>query len=609
MRTEEQLREKAFEPKFGKGGELRQKVGASGRAHLDRWLPFIVVNRSVAPADSIARRVAINSPAYLIWSPEDDGEAAAALEAILAQLREKVGPVLVIEVEDGPFQPQQPDSPRLPPFVFEVAADGSERADKAAEQLSKALGEIEVELRRPDIEAAGSARPVAGGAEADRISLVLPQIHRAPDGGFYPQITHEVALEIGNALLCAAAAFMAGRPGAPAHHGSLGRSAFLAAALHADSKLDAIARSFDFLLSLSPINTREAMHQFLESGADRDPEFRYRPLTIDPDEAKRDLYQIDLTILEDPMLERLLKDKRRELDYQLTMLATRNTPAFRAASQLLYGGVEPQLLGLAHQVLESNVEAPAAGEALAAEQVAAEAQALVDSYRSVDERFAATVEVREDVAGMLVSGPKLMIGSGTAVAANRLQALLSHEVSVHLLTYFNGATQGLTIFRTGLAHYEGIQEGLGVFAEWAVGGLTANRLRLLAGRVVAVDAMLDGADFVQVYRRLTDEFGFTTRGAFDISARVFRSGGLAKDAIYLKGFVGVLDMLASGASLEPFWVGKIAPHHQDGVEELLLRGLLHRPVFTPLFMESDRARRRIARLRDGLPFDQILHVE
>ncbi len=35
----------------------------------------------------------------------------------------------------------------------------------------------------------------------------------------------------------------------------------------------------------------------------------------------------------------------------------------------------------------------------------------------------------------------------------------------HVLTWFNGATQGLSIFRTGLARYEGVQEGLGVFAE------------------------------------------------------------------------------------------------------------------------------------------------
>ena len=97
-----------------------------------------------------------------------------------------------------------------------------------------------------------------------------------------------------------------------------------------------------------------------------------------------------------------------------------------------------------------------------------------------------------------------MIASSTSMLRSRLDALLSHEVSVHLLTYFNGAAQGLTVFRTGLAHYEGVQEGLGVFAEWAVGGLSAPRMRLLAGRVMAVDAMLDGAGFVDVYRMLTE---------------------------------------------------------------------------------------------------------
>ncbi len=82
------------------------------------------------------------------------------------------------------------------------------------------------------------------------------------------------------------------------------------------------------------------MHLFLEGQAEKAPQFRYRPLTVDPDVAKRDLYAIDLTLLEDPTLERLLCAKRRELDYQLTMLATRNTPGFRPASQLLYGAVD-----------------------------------------------------------------------------------------------------------------------------------------------------------------------------------------------------------------------------------------------------------------------------
>ena len=64
-----------FAPEFGKRGELRQAVGETGRVHLDRWLPFIVLHRAPDPFTSIARRVAVNSPAYLIWSPEDDRAA------------------------------------------------------------------------------------------------------------------------------------------------------------------------------------------------------------------------------------------------------------------------------------------------------------------------------------------------------------------------------------------------------------------------------------------------------------------------------------------------------------------------------------------------------
>ncbi len=160
---------------------------------------------------------------------------------------------------------------------------------------------------------------------------------------------------------------------------------------------------------------------------------------------------------------------------------------------------------------------------------------------------------------------------------SRLDALLSHEVSVHLLTHFNGAAQGLTVFRTGLAHYEGVQEGLGVFAEWAVGGLSGTRMRLLAGRVLAVDAMLDGAEFVDVYRMLADEYGLPRKPAFDVTARVFRSGGFAKDLIYLQGFRNVIELVSAGTSLTPFWIGKIATGHVEAIEELLQRGLVRRP--------------------------------
>lgn len=608
------LADAPFAPEFGKRGELRQPVGKNGRVHLDRWLPFILLQRSPDPAASIARRVAVNSPAYLIWSPEDDHAAEQAFAAIGAAMHERFGCILVVAVEDAAWEPVARGSQKLPAFDIRAGASGGPRAKRAIACLAEALGKIRIDLRKPDV-ATGAAElpPIdidGSGAAFDRLSVTIPQIHRHDDGSFYPQLTRDLAVAVGDALLQAACAFMTdSAAGAPPHFRSLGRSAFLSAALDADKKLDKVARSFDFLLSVSPINSREAMERFFAAGEDEPPKFRYRPLTVDPDAAKRDLYAVDLSIIEDPLLERLLSEKRRETDHQLTMLATRNTPAFKAASLLQYGTVGSQLLADAHAILERPRHRTAAGQMVGAIEVAEAARALVGKYQASGKGFDAAIEVRDDVGSLLVSGRKLMIAGNTSMLRSRVDALLAHEVSVHLLTHFNGAAQGLTVFRTGLANYEGLQEGLGVFAEWAVGGLSESRLRLLAGRVVAVDAMLDGAGFIDVYRALIDSHRLKRKPAFDIATRVFRSGGLAKDLIYLKGFQDVIGLVAKGASLDAFWIGKIARNHVDAIEELIQRKLVRPPLFKPEFLQREDVERRIARLRGEESFARILDAE
>jgi len=595
-----------FAAEFSDQGALRQRVGKSGRVHLDRWLPFLVLRRTSDPRTSLAHKVAVDSPAYLVWAPDDDALALAALEAVVDRLVERKGRLLVVILEDQPPAQLDRHSSELAPFVAQLAAAGDGQLAKAVTALEKALRSLEVDLRRCEIDRGSFDSPLPAAFDAllgskagvSQVALHLPQIHRRHDGGFFPGLSHELAVAAGDALLRAACAFIDdGKSTLPRHYRALGRSAYLAAALKADRKLGQIARSFDFLLSISPIDTAAALAGFLADKGEKLPRFHYRPLTVDPDVAKRDLYAVDLSSLEDPLLERLLSEKRREIDAQLTMLATRNTSAFRPASMFLYGAVDPLLLADAATILSSTAQDPPRGEIVDAPQIATAARALIDQYRALDASFEAEVQVRDDVAGLLVSGARLMIGSDSLMPARRLEALLAHEVSVHLLTYFNGARQGLTIFRTGLAGYEGVQEGLGVFAEWASGGLTRTRLRLLAGRVVAVDAMLHGADFIAVWRTLRGDHGFTSRGAFSIAARVFRSGGLAKDAIYLQGFRAVIDLVRAGASLDPFWLGKIAPGHVPAIEELLNRGLVAPPRFIPLFLADDAARERIARLR------------
>ena len=596
---------------FGEQGELRQAIGESGRVHLDRWLPFLILHRSQTDGPSLARRIAVNSPAYLFWSPNEDALAATVVAVVVAAIERRLGSVpLLISLSDQPVPLESRKAPTLPEFVAEIAAASDPDSQRAADRLEQAISVISADLRRCTVDRCdvqSDDLPIAG---ARSILLVLPSIHLRPDGEVYPQLEHELGVAFGDALLQAACAYLDdGNRTAPAHYRALGRRALLVAAKAADRKLGAVARSFDFLLSVSPINTSDAMEQFIADKGAKLPAFRYRPLAIDPDSAKRALYDVDLSILEDPLLERLLTEKRREIDQQLTMLATRNTPAFRPASTMLYGNVEQELLDAALGLLSSTDPAPPRGEAVCAEDIASAARELIGAYQTLDARFAAEVEIRDDVSGLMVSGPKLMIGSDSIMPAQRVDALLAHEVSIHLLTYFNGTTQGLKIFRSGLAHYEGVQEGLGVFAEWAVGGLTRTRLRLLAGRVVAVDAMLHGGNFIDVYRLLHREHGFRRRGAFQIGARVFRSGGMAKDAIYLRGFRQVVDLFASGASLAPFWLGKIAPGHAPDIEELLLRGLVHSPVFIPEFLSRPDTVERMERLRSGLPFQSMFNPE
>jgi hypothetical protein len=105
---------------------------------------------------------------------------------------------------------------------------------------------------------------------------------------------------------------------------------------------------------------------------------------------------------------------------------------------------------------------------------------------------------------------------------------------------------------------------------------------------------------------LHDQHGFSDRGAFNITARVYRSGGLTKDAIYLRGLKQVFDFLAGGNDLDPFWFGKIAERHVPMVNELLARGMLSPPGVIPSFLHRPEAIRNIERIRSAPSWLQLI---
>ncbi len=607
----------APDARLGSAAAWLQPLPDGGRVYIDRPLPFLVLNRHEQDdASGLAPRVATICPSNIVWPAQEEADAAAmeTLRRVFVQRRSDSQQFLVVTLYDLPIDDSLDDeSTRLEPFRYVIGASADAPAQAGVKCLSHALGKVCIDMRNPKIESIDHAvEEPAFAALLDEVegisqlTLGIPQIHRVrgEDGQAYPLIRDAMETATFDAVLQACASFIhETTPGEQRHYRAYGRSRMVEAALQVDRSLDRISRSFDFLLSVSPINTTQAYDQFLSDKCAKPPKFQYRPLTVSPVQTKRALYEIDVHAAEDPVLEELFNEKRRELDLQLLMLQNRNTPDFRYSSLLQYGPVESPLLAQAHAILtQVQPGSRPSGDCTRVDchAVQSAAQKIISGYQARYPGFNAEVALREDIGmGLMVTGQSLLISTASRVPRGRLDALLQHEIGVHVVTAVNGNRQPLGIFGAGLANYEGLQEGLGVFAEFMVDGLTEARIRLLAARVVAVEAMLSGDGFVDCHQMLNQMYGFSEKAAFNIVARIFRSGGLTKDAIYLRGLKQVFDFIAQGNELAPLWFGKIAEHHVPIVHELQERGLLHPPLATPEFLSRPVARRQLARIRDG----------
>ena len=363
--------------------------------------------------------------------------------------------------------------------------------------------------------------------------------------------------------------------------------------LAVDHRLALLSGSFRFLLDITPVDADDLRDDFL-AGRDPDPDFTYRELDTAPDVVRAELDSIDLAAVEDPVLGQLLRAKHREMELQLDMLGARDSDDFLPLSVELYGGVSPTLRRQAEEVLTRITRTEPSGETLDAEAFLALAEAEIEHYRQEDPDLAMHAEIRHDVNGVMVSGDVLLVGPETKVQAERAQALLHHEVGTHLVTQANGTHQPVKVLGVGLAGYDETQEGLAVLAEIACGGLTAFRLRQLASRVVTVHRRIGGASFAEAYEALVED-DFPVGSAWTTVMRVYRSGGVTKDAIYLSGLVELLEHLGADGSLDQLWLGKFSLRDLPLIEDLQDRGLLRPPRVLPRYLHDPATHANLAR--------------
>lgn len=375
---------------------------------------------------------------------------------------------------------------------------------------------------------------------------------------------------------------------------------------YVDAQMVQICEEFDWLKAVTPLHTEALWETFRDGGCSVAPRFTYPDPGIDIDAARRSLIALPIHEIEEPVFMALLAEKQRELDRQLELVELRETEGFLQASIDLFGIAAPALYAEARHILEAvppDKQSP--GDFVGLQHVTEAALRQFAYYRRRCPDFSAQVRPTTDIAaGFMVSNGDLYVSRQVRVPRDRLDALLHHEIGTHVLTCYNGTHQPLQQLRFGLAHYDELQEGLGVLSEYLAGNLSALRLRTLAARVVAVRMLTDDASFIDVFRALHAEHGFSQRAAFVITVRIFRGGGLTKDVVYLRGLRDLLAYLREGHPFERLFAGKFALSQLPALKDMYRMGQLEKPKIIPAYMHNAAAQKRLADCCN-LPLDHM----
>jgi uncharacterized protein (TIGR02421 family) len=607
---------------------IRRSLPGFGRIHIDRRLPFICVYRKpVKISDEGTENLITGTASYIITSRKSNINKGLSklLSSIAETLSGDFQSFLILEIwseEDPGSKVKNNELYTLKP-KFRIITNERKGSDifSTLQSLKTGLSTISILKQDAKVDLLYSKRvcpskliPLINAKDSGKFNCHLIGLEVRPiyrnflTHKLYPMVLASLSGQLIHVLNQAFFEFTKKLTTHEAKHfHALGRRTFVKAAWEVDKKLGELCDKFDFIRQVTPINEAEARREFQKSRYEKLPVFYYRPLPFDPSEFKKTLWNIPIEKIEDSSLKNLFSGKRDELDLQVSMMVNLDSPGFHYGSLQLYGSVDQSLSKLADDILKflGRKNHNRNWNTINAAKFHKYVRKEFEYYRSLYPSFLPNAEVNEDMySGLLVSKNNLFIGKEFRVPENRIEALIQHEVGTHLLTYYNGLAQPFQQLHTGLAGYEELQEGLAVLSEYLVGGLNIARFRLLAARVRAAEYMIDGADFVETFQNLVQNFGFSRSVAFTIVMRIFRGGGLTKDIIYLRGFMEILKYIRKGGDIEPLFVGKISSSHISIIKELEIRRILNPVPLKPRYLRSKEAIQRLNKLKRGF---SIIH--
>ena len=346
----------------------------------------------------------------------------------------------------------------------------------------------------------------------------------------------------------------------------------------------------------------ELRDEFLAGGAQRPPEPTYAP--VDPAPVLEAVTAARVLLRSGNVVDDWLGREADAIEHTVRMLASRETPAFFEHSRALYGVPDQPLrydpatpLELAQRVHDALVElhevdlVPPVIRTRTGEQVASFIDAEVGEHFGDDAPEVLLVD--ELSANATATTTKIRIRRDAKFTTKDAAQLLNHEAFIHVGTGLNGRAQtDIPILAVGHPGTTRTQEGLAVYSEYVSGTLGLDRLRRLADRIVAVQLVVDGADFIELYRWFLDRTP-TPEQAFESTRRIFRgapmTGGapFTKDCSYLSGYLSVATFIRAAFTagradtLALLFSGKLDLFSIPALGELRSQGLVKPARYLP----------------------------
>jgi uncharacterized protein (TIGR02421 family) len=326
-----------------------------------------------------------------------------------------------------------------------------------------------------------------------------------------------------------------------------------------DERLGTLADPIKVLSALSwPHGVEE---EFLTSFRAGTPELP--KVTLTPKDHSREIDALEALQAEcdrEHPLDNLVYKTARSYESAARMLGAIGTPDFSRYSIELYGKPDDPYknqdftaLDAADYFLERTDDlvgghvVPPTVASIPAEEFALRLKKAVDEFFVEDQ---VDVVLDAGLSSKAIAGSKrIRLRAGALFSDLDLDQLLFHEAHVHAATMLNGRRQpNLKLLSLGAPRTTRTQEGLAVLAELLTLSLDVSRLRRLALRVKAIARVLDGADFIEIFRTFL-EAGQSEEESYQSTVRCFRGGdvrgGVAftKDSVYLKGMLEVYAFL------------------------------------------------------------------